>query len=304
MRHLLGIEQLSCHDIQLIFNHAAEYKKKLKQSAGYSQVLTHQTVVLLFCEPSTRTRISFSAAAKKLNAHVIHMTANTSSLEKGETLLDTLKTLEALTADFIVVRHSESGVIHQLASEVHASLINAGDGMHEHPSQALLDAFTLQEKLGSLQGKRISMIGDILHSRVARSSAWLFQKLGAVVTFCGPRHLVPLQFEQMGVYVTHNVKKAIEGADVLDVLRMQHERQDRQSSASMMDDYVKNYRVDADKINRYAKKELLICHPGPVNREIELTSDLIDSQQSLILSQVTHGLLVRMGIFHWLSEKR
>lgn len=301
--HLLGIEQLSLTDIQSIFKYAAFYKKQLEKSTLRDSVLDNKTVVLLFCEPSTRTRVSFEIAAKKLGADIINISTDISSLQKGETLLDTLKTLEALQADFVVMRHSDSGVHHQLAPQLHISLINGGDGTHEHPSQALLDAYTLQEKLKSLKGKKISIIGDVLHSRVARSNIFLLKKLGAHVTLCGPSTLLPIEFEQMGAKITYDLKEALKEADVLNVLRIQKERQEEKLIHSI-EAYVRDYRVDEEKLKRYAKKNVLICHPGPANREIELTSSLIDGKRSMILSQVKNGVLIRMAIFRWLSEKK
>lgn len=302
MNHLLGIEQLSLADIQSIFKYAALYKKKLKQSTLHGDALDNKTVILLFCEPSTRTRVSFEIAAKKLGADVINVSTNISSVQKGETLLDTLKNLEALQADFVVIRHSDSGIHHQLAPQLNISLINAGDGTHEHPSQALLDVFTLQEKFKSVKGKNISIIGDILHSRVARSNILLLKKLGAQVTLCGPTTLLPIEFKQMGVKVTYDLKEALKEADVLNVLRIQKERQEEKLIHSI-EAYVRDYRIDEAKLKRYAKKDILICHPGPVNREIELTSSVIDGSHAIILSQVTNGLLIRMAIFRWLSER-
>jgi len=303
MNHLLGIEQLSLTDIQSIFKYASVYKKQLEKSTLRGDVLDNKTVVLFFCEPSTRTRVSFEIAAKKLGADVINVSTTISSLQKGETLLDTLKNLEALQTDFVVMRHSDSGVHHQLAPQLNISLINAGDGTHEHPSQALLDVFTLQEKFKSLKGKKISIIGDILHSRVARSNILLLKKLGVQVTLCGSSTLLPFEFEQMGAKITHDLKEALKEADVLNVLRIQKERQEEKLIHSI-EAYVRDYRIDEEKLKRYAKKDVLICHPGPVNREIELTSSLVDGERSMILSQVTNGLLIRMAIFRWLSEKR
>jgi aspartate carbamoyltransferase catalytic subunit len=302
MKHLLGIEQLSVDDIEAIFDYAHFYKKKLQESTLRDDVLYNKVVVLFFCEPSTRTRVSFEIAAKKLEADVVNVATSVSSLQKGETLLDTLQNLQALQADFIVMRHSSSGAHHQLAPLLNISLINAGDGSHEHPSQALLDGFTLLEKFKTLKGKNISIIGDILHSRVARSNLLLLKKLGANVTFCGPPTLLPVEFEKMGAKVTYDIKEAIAGADALNVLRIQKERQEEK--LIRIDEYVRDYRVDENRLQACAKDDIWICHPGPVNREIELTSTLIDDKYSLILQQVTNGLLIRMAIFRWLSEKQ
>ena len=302
MNHLLGIEHLCVEDIQLIFKYAAYYKRHIKHLKPKDQILANKVVILFFCEPSTRTRISFEIAAKKLNADVINVATDTSSIRKGETLLDTLKTFEALEADFIVMRHAHSGVPHQLAPSLKSMLINAGDGAHEHPSQALLDAFTLQEALGSLKGKSISIIGDILHSRVARSGLLIFKKLGANVTLCGPETLLPSVFKQMGAKVTYNLKEALTDADIVNVLRIQRERESENFIKSIAD-YVKHYRVNETDLQHHAKHDLLICHPGPVNREIALTSKLMDSKCSCILDQVTNGLFIRMAIFRFLYEK-
>ena len=299
--HLLGIEQLSKMDIQTIFKYAATYRKELKQPNGCGDLLANNIVVLLFCEPSTRTRVSFEVAAKKLGANVINIMIDGSSIQKGETLLDTLHTLQALQANFVVMRHACSGIHYQLAPQLNISLINAGDGTHEHPTQALLDAFTLQEKLQTLKDKNISIIGDILHSRVARSNILLLHKLGAHITLCGPRALLPIEFKKMNVTVTYDLKEALINADVLNVLRIQKERQKEQFIESMST-YIKNYGINEEKLKKYAKKNVLICHPGPVNREVELTASLIDGQRSMILSQVKNGVFIRMAIFRWLHE--
>jgi aspartate carbamoyltransferase catalytic subunit len=251
-------------------------------------------VINLFVEPSTRTRISFELAAQRLTADIINFSAEASSLKKGETLRDTARTLQALNADIIVMRHSASGAPHFLARFLRASVVNAGDGAHEHPTQALLDCFTIREKKGKIAGLNVTILGDILYSRVARSNIWALTKLGARVTLCGPATLVPKVFEQMGCRVTYNVDDAIEDADIINLLRIQHERQ-RKTMFPSIGEYTSLFGLTKARLAR-TKPEALIMHPGPINRGVEIDSEIADSNRSLILDQVTNGLAVRMAV--------
>ena len=257
-------------------------------------VLRGKTVVNLFVEPSTRTRISFELAALRLTADVINFSTEASSLKKGETLKDTARNLEALNADIFVIRHSASGAPHFLARFLDASVINAGDGAHEHPTQALLDAFTIRERKGRIEGLNVTILGDILYSRVARSNIWAMTKLGARVTLCGPSTLVPRVFEQMGCRVTYDVDEAIADADIINLLRIQHERQ-RKTMFPSIGEYTSLFGLTRARLAR-AKPEALIMHPGPINRGVEIDSGIADSKRSLILDQVTNGLAVRMAV--------
>src|SRR6202035_78896 len=256
--------------------------------------LRGKTVVNLFVEPSTRTRTSFELAAIRLSADVINFSAEASSCKKGETLKDTARNLEALNADFIIIRHSASGAPHFLARVLEAHVINAGDGAHEHPTQALLDAFTIREKKGKIAGLNVTILGDILYSRVARSNIWALTKMGANVTLCGPSTLVPRVFEQMGCRVTYNVDEAIADADIINLLRIQHERQ-RKSMFPSLGEYVSLFGLNKKRMER-TKPDVLIMHPGPINRGVEIDSEIADCGRSVILDQVTNGLAVRMAV--------
>jgi aspartate carbamoyltransferase catalytic subunit len=251
-------------------------------------------VINLFIEPSTRTRISFELAALRLTADVINFTAEASSLKKGETLKDTARNLEALNADIIIIRHSATGAPHFLSRFLGASVINAGDGAHEHPTQALLDTFTIREKKGRIEGLNVTILGDILYSRVARSNIWALTRLGAKVTLCGPSTLVPRVFEQMGCRVTYNVEEAIAGADIINLLRIQHERQ-RKTMFPGINEYASLFGLNKTRLAR-TKPEVLIMHPGPINRGVEIDSEIADCGRSVILEQVTNGLAVRMAV--------
>jgi aspartate carbamoyltransferase catalytic subunit len=256
--------------------------------------LRGKTVVNLFVEPSTRTRISFELAAQRLTADVVNFSAEASSFRKGETLKDTARNLEALNADIIVIRHSASGAPHFLSRFLRSSVINAGDGAHEHPTQALLDAFTIRERKGKIEGLNVTILGDILYSRVARSNIWLLTKLGARVTLCGPATLVPRVFERLGCRVTYNVDEAIADADIIHLLRIQHERQ-RKTMFPSIGEYTSLFGLTQARLAR-TKPEALIMHPGPINRGVEIDSQIADSGRSLILDQVTNGLAVRMAV--------
>ncbi|MGD1085360.1 MAG: aspartate carbamoyltransferase catalytic subunit [Verrucomicrobiota bacterium] len=293
-KHLLDIQSLSAEEIVTVLDTAKAFKAVGERAIKKVPALRGKTVVNLFVEPSTRTRISFELAAQRLTADVINFNSEASSLKKGETLKDTARNLEALNADIIVMRHSASGAPHFLARFLHASVINAGDGAHEHPTQALLDAFTIREHKGKIAGLNVTILGDILYSRVARSNIWALTKLGAKVTLCGPSTLVPKVFEQMGCRVTHQVDEAIAEADIINLLRIQHERQ-RKTMFPSIGEYTSLFGLTAARFAR-TKPEALIMHPGPINRGVEIDSQIADSSRSMILDQVTNGLAVRMAV--------
>ena len=293
-KHLLDIQSLSPEEILTVLDTARAFKAVGERAIKKVPALRGKTVVNLFVEPSTRTRISFELAAQRLTADVINFSAEASSLKKGETLKDTARNLEALNADIIVMRHNASGAPHFLARFLRASVVNAGDGAHEHPTQALLDAFTVREKKGKIAGLNVTILGDILYSRVARSNIWALTKLGARVTLCGPATLVPKVFEQMGCRVTYNVDEAIEGADIINLLRIQHERQ-RKTMFPSIGEYTSLFGLTKARLAR-TKPEALIMHPGPINRGVEIDSEIADSSRSVILDQVTNGLAVRMAV--------
>lgn len=298
-KDLLGLRGLSAEEIRVMLHTARSFREVSLRPIKKVPALRGKTVVNLFFEPSTRTRISFELAAKRLSADIVNIAASYSSLSKGETLLDTVRNLEALKVDILVIRHAAAGVPHFLASRVRASVINAGDGAHEHPTQALLDLFTIQEKKGRLEGLEVSIIGDIAHSRVARSNLWGLTKLGARVTVCGPPTLIPPQIDRLGVRVTYRLEEAIRGADVLMLLRVQHERQEARLVPSLRE-YRLRYGITPERLAA-AKPDLLIMHPGPVNRGVELDSSVADGPFSVILDQVTNGLAVRMAALYLVS---
>lgn len=299
-RHLLDIESLTPEEITAILDTAREFKAVGERSIKKSPVLRGKTVVNLFAEPSTRTRISFELAATRLSADIVNFTTEASSLKKGETLKDTARNLEALNADIFIVRHEASGAAHFLARFLKGSVINAGDGAHGHPTQALLDVFTIREHRGDLTGLNVTILGDILYSRVARSNIWALQKLGANVTLCGPSTLVPKVFEQMGCTVTYDIDRAIENADVVNLLRIQHERQ-RKTMFPSIGEYAKLFSLDHARFAR-TKPDALIMHPGPINRGVEIASDIADCDRSVILDQVTNGLAVRMAVLYLVNQ--
>ncbi|MEO7297560.1 MAG: aspartate carbamoyltransferase catalytic subunit [Verrucomicrobiota bacterium] len=293
-KHLLDIESLTAEEITTVLETARAFKSVGERAIKKVPALRGKTVVNLFIEPSTRTRISFELAAQRLTADIINFSAEASSLKKGETLKDTAKNLEALNADIIIIRHSASGAPHFLARFLNASVINAGDGAHEHPTQALLDTFTILEKKGKIAGLNVTILGDILYSRVARSNIWALTKLGAKVTLCGPSTLVPKIFEQMGCRVTHDVEEAIVDADIINLLRIQHERQ-RKSMFPSLGEYTSLFGLNKARLEK-TKPDALIMHPGPINRGVEIDSDIADGNRSVILEQVTNGLAVRMAV--------
>src|SRR5215467_10350786 len=293
-RHLLDIESLTAEEIVTVLDTARAFKAVGERAIKKVPALRGKTVVNLFVEPSTRTRISFELAEQRLSADVVNFSAEASSFKKGETLKDTALNLEALNADFIVIRHSASGSSHFLSRVVNASIINAGDGGHEHPTQALLDAFTIRERKGKIEGLNVTILGDILYSRVARSNIWALTKLGARVTLCGPSTLVPKVFEQMGCRVTYNVQEAIADADIINLLRIQHERQ-RATMFPSIGEYTSLFSLNKARL-ALTKPDALIMHPGPINRGVEIDSEIADCKRSLILQQVTNGLAVRMAV--------
>jgi aspartate carbamoyltransferase catalytic subunit len=293
-KHLLDIESLSAREINILLDTARAFKSVGQRAIKKVPALRGKTVVNLFIEPSTRTRISFELAALRLTADIINFTAEASSFRKGETLKDTARILEALNADIIIIRHQAAGAPHFLARFLNSSVVNAGDGAHEHPTQALLDVFTIREKKQDIKGLKVTILGDILYSRVARSNIWALRKLGAEVTLCGPSTLVPKVFQEMGCRVTWNIDEAIEDADIINLLRIQHERQ-RKAMFPSIGEYASLFGLTKARLAR-TKPDAIIMHPGPVNRGVEIDSDVADCGRSVILEQVTNGLAVRMAV--------
>lgn len=293
-KDLLCLYDLSAEEIEFILDTAAEFKKVSQRRVKKVPALRGKTVVNLFVEPSTRTRVSFELAEQRLSADIVNMQAQSSSLLKGETLLDTVRNIEALQVDLVVMRHSAPGAQAFIARNLKCGVVNAGDGAHSHPTQALLDIFTIREKKGHVAGLNVAIVGDILHSRVARSNLWGLVKLGANVTLAGPSTLVPREFEEVGVRVCHNLREAVEGADVVNLLRIQHERQTAGFFPST-GEYARFFGIGNDTL-KYMKPDALIMHPGPINRDVELSGDVADGKQSVILEQVTNGLAIRMAV--------
>ncbi len=303
VKHLLGIRELLPQDIQIILDTAVQFKEVLQRPIKKVPSLRDITIVNLFYENSTRTRISFELAEKRLSADTVNFSASGSSVSKGETLLDTVNNILSMKVDMVVMRHSASGAPHFLSKHIPAAIINAGDGINEHPTQALLDAFSIREKLGSLEGKRIALIGDIMHSRVALSNIFLLRKMGAEIMVAGPPTLIPQYMtETFGIRVEYNLKKALEWCDVANVLRIQLERQNQVLFSSLRE-YNLAYGVSRKLLDSLGK-EIVIMHPGPINRGVELDSDVADSGQSIILQQVENGLAVRMAVLYLLSGGR
>ncbi len=300
-KDLLGLEELSKEEIELILETADSFKEISQRPIKKVPTLRGQTVVLFFFEPSTRTRTSFELAAKRLSADTISIAATTSSMVKGETLKDTAKNIEAMKVDIIVMRHSASGAPHLLARAMGPSVINAGDGCHEHPTQALLDIFTIKEKKGKISGLKVSIVGDIAHSRVARSNIWALSKLGAQVTVCAPPTLIPQGIERLPVKVTYDIREAVKEADVLNILRIQLERQQKNLFPTLRE-YAINFGIDREKL-KLARPDVLIMHPGPINRGVELSPEVADGPYSVILEQVTNGIAVRMAVLYLVSQK-
>ena len=301
-KHLLGIKDLTPQDIQLILSTAKQFKEVLQRPIKKVPSLRDTTIVNLFYENSTRTRISFELAEKRLSADIVNFTISGSSVSKGESLLDTVNNILSMKVDMVVMRHSASGAPHFLAKHIPVAIINAGDGINEHPTQALLDAFSIQEKLGSLEGKKVALIGDIMHSRVAMSNIYLLKKMGAEVMVAGPPTLIPKYIEEaFGVKVEYNLKKALEWCDVANVLRIQLERQNQVLFSSLRE-YNLAYGISKRLLDSL-HKPVVIMHPGPINRGVEIDSDVADGNQSIILQQVENGVATRMAVLYLLSQK-
>jgi len=298
-KHLLGIKDITRDDIELIFETADNFKEIINRPIKKVPSLRDVTIANVFFENSTRTRLSFELAEKRLSADVVNFSASTSSVKKGETLLDTVNNILAMKVDMVVMRHSSPGAAHYLSKHIGANIVNAGDGTHEHPTQALLDTFSIREKLGNVSGKKIAIIGDILHSRVALSNIFALQKLGAKVMVCGPPTLLPKFIGQIGVQVEFDVKKALQWCDVANVLRIQLERQQIKYFPSLRE-YSIYYGINR-KMLEDLMKPILIMHPGPINRGVELSSDAADSKHSIILDQVENGVAVRMAVLYLLA---
>ncbi len=302
VKHLLGIKDLTPQDIDLILRTADNFKDVLQRPIKKVPTLRDTTIVNLFYENSTRTRISFELAEKRLSADTINFTASGSSVSKGETLIDTVNNILSMKVDMVVMRHSASGAPHFLAQHINASIINAGDGINEHPTQALLDAFSIRERLGGLKGKKVALFGDIMHSRVALSNIYLLTKMGAEVIVCGPPTLIPKHIEKLGVRVSYDVRKTLEWCDVANVLRIQLERQNKPLFSTLRE-YSLYYGINKSMLDSL-KKEVVIMHPGPINRGVELNSDVADSKNSIILDQVQNGVAVRMAVLYLLAGKK
>ncbi|MDR3049848.1 MAG: aspartate carbamoyltransferase catalytic subunit [Elusimicrobiota bacterium] len=300
-KDLLGLQFLDKKELQIILDSVQPFKTLFTRSVKKAPTLLGKTVVTLFYEPSTRTRTSFEIAAKRLSADIVNITVQASSVVKGESLIDTGKTLEAMNADYIIIRHSMAGAPDILARNLDASVINAGDGFHEHPTQGLLDLYTMYEKKKSFEGLKVLLVGDILHSRVAKSNIWALNKMGAKVAVAGPPTLIPPRIEELGVKVFYNLDEAIKEADVINILRIQLERQ-KENLFPSVHEYVELYQLTKDRLAK-AKKEVLIMHPGPMNRGIEISSAVADSPNAVINEQVTNGIAVRMAVLYLLKPK-
>ena len=301
-KDLLGLEYLTPEEIEMILETAESFKEVSTREIKKVPALRGKTAVNLFYEPSTRTRVSFEVAAKRLSADVINISTETSSVRKGETLIDTGKNIQALKADIIIMRHNCSGAANMLARALDISVVNAGDGWHEHPTQALLDIFTLKEKLGKIRGVNVAIVGDIAHSRVARSNIWGLTKLGANVTVCAPEMLLPVEIEKTGVKTSSHIDDVLKNADAVNVLRMQFERDEGAAFPEQLD-YYKRFGITEERLAK-AKKDIIVMHPGPINRGIEMSSEVADGKNSVILDQVTNGIAVRMAVLFLVSQAR
>ena len=298
-KDLLGIKDLSVEEIDLIFETADRFKEVLQRPIKKVPSLRHMTIANIFFEDSTRTKLSFELAQKRLSADIINFSSSASSVKKGESLLDTINNILVMKVDMIVMRHPNPGASHFVAKNINASVINAGDGTHEHPTQALLDSYTIKEKLGKIKNKKIAIIGDISHSRVAISNIYALQKLGAQIMLCGPSTLIPKHISSLNVLIENNIEKALKWCDVANVLRIQLERQ-RSNNFPSLREYSQDFGINKkllDKIDR----DIIIMHPGPINRGVEISSDIADSNNSLILDQVENGVAIRMAIMYLLS---
>ena len=298
-KHLLGIKDLSIEEIELIFDTAKMFKEVLSRPIKKVPSLRHLTIANIFFENSTRTKLSFELAEKRLSADIINFSSSLSSIIKGESLLDTINNILVMKVDMIIMRHPSPGAPHFISNKINASIINAGDGTHEHPTQALLDSFSIKEKLGSLKGKKIAIIGDILHSRVAISNIYSLKKLGAEVMLCGPKTLMPKFMNEFGVIIENDIKKALKWCDVANVLRIQLERQEVKYFPSLRE-YSLYFGINKKLLDRI-NKDIIIMHPGPINRGIEISSDVADSKNSIILDQVENGVAIRMAVMYLLS---
>lgn len=299
--HLTGIVDLTRRDIELILETASRFKEVINRPIKKVPSLRDITIANVFFENSTRTRLSFELAQKRLSADVVNFSAASSSVKKGETLVDTVNNILAMKVDMVVMRHPNPGAAKFLSQKIKARVVNAGDGTHEHPTQALLDAFSIQEKLGTVEGKKVVIVGDILHSRVALSNIYCLQKLGAEVMVCGPSTLIPKYISDLGVIVSHNLREALEWCDVANMLRIQLERQDIKYFPSLRE-YAQLFGLDKALLDSLSK-EIVIMHPGPINRGVEISSDVADSAQSIILDQVENGVAVRMAVIYLLAAK-
>ena len=300
VNHLVGIKELSKEDIELIFQTADNFKSVINRPIKKVPSLRDITIANLFFENSTRTRLSFELAEKRLSADVINFSAASSSVKKGETLIDTVNNILAMKVDMVVIRHPNPGAAKFLSENVDSRIVNAGDGAHEHPTQALLDSYSIKEKLGSVKGKKVVIVGDIIHSRVALSNIFCLQKLGAEVMVCGPATLIPKYIKDLGVLVEHDLRKALEWCDVANMLRIQLERMDVNYFPSLRE-YTMLYGLDKAFLDSLSKK-IIVMHPGPINRGVEITSDVADSDQAIILDQVENGLAVRMAVIYLLAQ--
>nr|WP_315157551.1 aspartate carbamoyltransferase catalytic subunit [uncultured Flavobacterium sp.] len=301
VNHLLGIKYINENDINLIFETADHFKEVINRPIKKVPSLRDITIANIFFENSTRTKLSFELAQKRLSADVISFSAAQSSVKKGETLIDTVNNILSMKVDMVVMRHSNPGSAYFLSKNVKASIVNAGDGAHEHPTQALLDSYSIREKLGDVAGKKVVIVGDILHSRVALSNIYALKMQGAEVKVCGPKTLIPRYIESLGVTVESNLRKALEWCDVANMLRVQNERMDVNFFPSTRE-YAQQYGVDKALLDSL-DKEIVIMHPGPINRGVEITSDVADSQQSVILNQVENGVAIRMAVIYLLASK-
>jgi aspartate carbamoyltransferase catalytic subunit len=301
VKHLLGIKQLSPDDIELILTTADQFKEVINRPIKKVPSLRDITIANLFFENSTRTRVSFELAERRLSADTVNFAASNSSVKKGETLIDTVNNILAMKVDMVVMRHPNPGACVFLSKHIDAKIVNAGDGAHEHPTQALLDAYSIREKHGTVKGKKIVIVGDILHSRVALSNIYCLQKLGAEVMVCGPRTLMPKYISSLGVKVEFDLRKALEWCDVANMLRIQLERQDIKFFPTLRE-YTMQYGLDMELMNKIGK-EITIMHPGPINRGVEITSEVADSAQSIILDQVENGVAVRMAVLYLLAGR-
>ncbi len=300
-KHLLGIEHLEKQDIEMIFQVADNFKDIINRPIKKVPTLRDITIANLFFENSTRTKLSFELAEKRLSADVVNFSASNSSVKKGETLIDTVNNILAMKVDMVVMRHPSPGAAEFLSQHIDSVIVNAGDGTHEHPTQALLDSYSIREKLGDVTGKKVVIVGDILHSRVALSNIFCLQKLGAEVKVCGPLTLMPKYIESLGVEVETNLKKALEWCDVANMLRIQHERQEIKHFPSLKE-YTLQYGLTQDVLNSL-DKEIVIMHPGPINRGVEISSEIADSENAIILNQVENGVAIRMAVIYLLAGR-